>query len=265
MPEPTVVASPAPCPDCGTTLYCRSQSPGPLCMSRVAANAQFYRNRPTTRIIALHGAQGAGKDTVADILVDRYGFTKLAFADRLREICLAANPIVTFEADKGTLHQIAAGERPTLRPVRLAEIVSRHGWTEAKRCYPEVRRFQTAQANEVFQDFVGREFFAEFVVDVITNHPGYWVVPDLRFAHEYDVMVDAFGADSLDVWWVKRPNSPIEHRHEARSESWHPAEGTYAEIVNDGTLEDLATAVTVTLAERLGFEATSLPDEELAS
>jgi hypothetical protein len=39
-------------------------------------------------IIALTGAAGSGKDTVADLLVKHAGFTKLAFADPLRqEVC----------------------------------------------------------------------------------------------------------------------------------------------------------------------------------
>lgn len=43
-----------------------------------------------TYIIALAGAAGAGKDTVADYLVSQYGFVKIAFADALREECAAA-------------------------------------------------------------------------------------------------------------------------------------------------------------------------------
>ena len=43
-----------------------------------------------THIIALTGYAGAGKDTVADLLVAHAGFTKLAFADALRaEVALA--------------------------------------------------------------------------------------------------------------------------------------------------------------------------------
>jgi hypothetical protein len=39
------------------------------------------------RIIILTGWSESGKDTVADILVDNYGFTKYAIADPLKDLC----------------------------------------------------------------------------------------------------------------------------------------------------------------------------------
>lgn len=37
------------------------------------------------KLVALHGLPGVGKDTMADLLVARHGYTKLAFADSLYE------------------------------------------------------------------------------------------------------------------------------------------------------------------------------------
>ena len=36
-------------------------------------------------LIAIHGFKQSGKDTLADLLVDEFGYTKVAFADRLKE------------------------------------------------------------------------------------------------------------------------------------------------------------------------------------
>ena len=38
-------------------------------------------------IICLSGKAGAGKDTAADVLVKRYAFRKMSFADPLRDLC----------------------------------------------------------------------------------------------------------------------------------------------------------------------------------
>jgi len=38
-------------------------------------------------VIGVCGAIGAGKDTVANILVDKFGFKRVAFADKLKEAC----------------------------------------------------------------------------------------------------------------------------------------------------------------------------------
>jgi hypothetical protein len=38
-------------------------------------------------IIALGGTKGSGKDTMAAVLTKRYGFTRIALADPLRELC----------------------------------------------------------------------------------------------------------------------------------------------------------------------------------
>ena len=36
-------------------------------------------------IISISGERGSGKDTIASILVDEYGFQKLAFADSVKD------------------------------------------------------------------------------------------------------------------------------------------------------------------------------------
>lgn len=45
----------------------------------------YYNNLEITKII-INGKAGSGKDTLADYLVDNYGFTKIAFADGIYDI-----------------------------------------------------------------------------------------------------------------------------------------------------------------------------------
>ena len=44
--------------------------------------------------IGLVGYSQSGKDTVADILVKNYGYTRVAFADKIREFLYGLNPMV---------------------------------------------------------------------------------------------------------------------------------------------------------------------------
>ena len=51
-------------------------------------------------ILALTGYAGSGKDTIAEQLLDDYGFGRVAFADKLKELAWAINPIIAAEEEK---------------------------------------------------------------------------------------------------------------------------------------------------------------------
>lgn len=74
----------------------------------------------TTPLIGLCGARGVGKDTFAKML----GYRRIAFADPLRELALACDPLIGEQCDTG----------------HLSDTVSLLGWDTAKRD-PDVRRF----------------------------------------------------------------------------------------------------------------------------
>lgn len=82
--------------------------------------------------IALIGRARSGKDTVGRYLVENHGYVRVSFADALKEMALAANPIVLGNELR---------EDWSCEDLRLAEAVQRHGWETAKDELPEVRRF----------------------------------------------------------------------------------------------------------------------------
>ena len=69
-------------------------------------------------IIGLSGYARSGKDEVAKILVEEYGYTRAAFADKIREFLYETNP------------QIGGN--------RLQHLIDTYGWEVAK-SQPEVR------------------------------------------------------------------------------------------------------------------------------
>jgi len=88
--------------------------------------------------IGLFGYAGSGKDTVAEYLVKNYQYTRIAFADPLKEMALSIDPIVW------TGEIIGTPEVPRdddAEGYRLSALVQTEGWETAKRSYPEVRRF----------------------------------------------------------------------------------------------------------------------------
>lgn len=219
-------------------------------------------------LIALHGDQGAGKDAIAKILVEQHGFTRFAFADRLKAMCEAFNPIIGYRDDLQMHAQIANGEPVTFRPVRLCEVITQHGWDQAKRFNSEVRRTQQYLATEVIRDFVSDTYWADAIERDIkaefdkaierakgTMYPlgeaPKIVITDLRFESEYDMVRRNHGV----IWWVHRPHNPHVQAAAHRSEAWHPP--FYRKIDNSGSIDDLAHIV----ADNLRFWKTQIPHE----
>lgn len=173
------------------------------------------------RLIGLSGFAQVGKDSVANILKE-HGFQRIALADPIREAMYLLNPIVVTDS-RG-------------RIFRLQEVVDDIGWDDAKTSIPEVRRLL-----QVFGTEVGRQLFGEGIwVDLAMRKigpEGKYVITDVRFPNE----VLAIGSLGGSLIRVTRPGSAPVNQHisdAGLSGSWF-----YAEISNDGSLEDLRSKV----------------------
>lgn len=143
-------------------------------------------------LIAFSGLKGSGKDTAAAVMVEEYGFTKIAFADALREMALVIDPMVWADPDN------IGGA------VRLSDVVAQFGWDYSKRTYPEVRRLLQVIGTEagrmMFGDNVWIKALTKKYRDIATAEARY-VITDCRFDNEADFVHDAYG----DVVWIDRP------------------------------------------------------------
>lgn len=172
-------------------------------------------------LIGLSGYAQSGKDTVASILVDKYSFKRISFADAIRNALLTLNPKI----DSIT---------------HLSDLVDDYGWDVAKQ-NSEVRRLM-----QVFGSEVGRKMWSDtFWIDQAFKHitdgvhifNGNFVFADVRFPNEAEAIKNKDGK----IWRVNRHNFSAVNSHisERAMDNWMFDDVIY----NDGTLEELTQQV----------------------
>ena len=166
-------------------------------------------------IIGLTGYAQSGKDTVAKILVENYGYTRVAFADKIRDFLYEMNPMV----------DNVAGE-----PIFLKERVDRDGWEVAKK-NPQIRRtLQNAgvSARKVF----GEDFWVDKALASILRHEN-TVITDVRFINEAEMVKHQDG----QVWRIKRLGVTAVNGHVSEQEmDDYPVDQIFT---NNSSIEDL--------------------------
>jgi hypothetical protein len=179
-------------------------------------------------LIGLCGAAGAGKDSVANVLVDKFGFKRYAFADAVRDAALAIDPFV----DTITWEHMNP-EKSGKQPVRLASVVDRLGWDIAKREIPEVRRLLQVIGTEVGRQILGVDCWVNIVARkwYLDGYPDA-VITDCRFQNEEE-WIDLNGT----IVRINRQNNPLSIGKSHASELYE-VKATHI-IENNGTLEDL--------------------------
>ena len=135
-------------------------------------------------LIALFGAPGAGKDTVAAHLIEKHGFVRVAFADKVRELAYEViNPL---------------GQ----------QLVDEHGWEYLKRKEDWARRVL-----EMVGDGARKVFGNDFWIDAVRTQVNELlvdgkdvVITDLRKENEmwYVHTMEPLGFDAT-IWHVIRP------------------------------------------------------------
>lgn len=168
--------------------------------------------------IGITGFATSGKDEVANVLERDLGFVKVSWADALRRDIEILNPIVS-----------SLGlEAP---PIRYCDAIQRHGYVEAKKLFPELRRLLQVYGTDVHRSldegyWVGRTL--DSVPDGVDA-----VFPDTRFLNEAQRMDFVIG--------VRRPGVQPVNEHASDAGLAFPCVDVW--IDNDGTLEDLREKV----------------------
>lgn len=175
------------------------------------------------KIVLLRGFSFAGKDSVGQILVQKYGFRRAAFADSLKTIVSQKYGIPIAWLHDQEKKQEKAPDGRTWRKILLdTAIVYRETNPDifAELCCQEIRNGSEGAQNQ------------------------YIVITDWRYPNELATVVRLFPDATIYTCWVKRAKQTISPVNDA-SEYLLIDRAESADIVidNSGSLEDLIRTV----------------------
>ena len=132
---------------------------------------------PRVRAIGLSGWARSGKDTVANYIIENYGYTKASFAQPIREALVNLNP------------NINVGES---NQASLATSVRLLGWEQLKDISVDVRPLMQRLGTEVGREMFGEDFWVDTALDRIPDGSKV-VFSDVRYPNEANAVRDFGG------------------------------------------------------------------------
>lgn len=168
-------------------------------------------------IIGLSGYAQTGKDTVAEHLISKYNYKRVAFADPIRKALYTLDPLVE------------VGE---FRAVHLSSAVDSMGWEETKRLSKETRRLLQVLGTEVGRNMFGPDFWVNQGMSNVSKFDNK-VFTDVRFPNEYKAIKAREGI----IIRIVKPGTGAVNLH--ASETALDNFSFDATIVNDGSKQDL--------------------------
>jgi len=129
------------------------------------------------RIVGIAGYAQHGKDSLGDMLVEKHGYKKVAFAAALKQMALVLDPWIVDGAVSMSGHGAV---------YRLSQLVGEGGWEDAKKL-PEVRRFLQVLGTEAVRDILGTDSWLRALWNTMAIDPEQkYVITDVRFPNEAD-------------------------------------------------------------------------------
>ncbi len=186
--------------------------------------------------VGIGGRLRAGKDAVADFLVEHYGFTKLGMSDALHQFLMDQNPILGEWLD-----YLPTREEEDAHLIRYRDLTQRLGYVEAKKTR-EYRRLLMDTGTEAGRK-LDVDLWVKAAADRITaarERGERVVVTGIRYQNEL-AMVERLGGRTL---WISRPDAEREIEAVAdltdhTSETSVFASDFTLEILNDAGLAEL--------------------------
>lgn len=138
---------------------------------------------PRVTCIGISGYARAGKDTIADRMVEQHGYTKMSFAEPMKEALIALDPQIDY-----------GGMR-----VSLSWIIKKAGWEALKPLSQEVRPLLQRFGTEVGREMFGENFWVDLAISKIQDGAKV-VFADVRFPNEANAIKGLGG----QIWRVTR-------------------------------------------------------------
>lgn len=190
-------------------------------------------------LVGLSGYARSGKDTLAAALRDE-GWNRVAFADKLREVLYALNPMVTvkvntYEVEEASSYKpIAVYTNET--PVYVQDVIDLYTWDRYKETEygPEIRRLLQRLGTEAGRQALWDSIWVDAAMKAVDNDPyGKYVVTDCRFPNEARAIQERDGF----VIRITRPGvGPANsHASETSLDDWR----FDGHITNDGIPKDM--------------------------
>ncbi len=146
-------------------------------------------------IIGISGYARSGKDTVAQVLVDEFGFTRVAFADKLRDFLYTLDPIILWDYNFDPMS-------PYPNHIPLKYIIDTWGWDGYKETgwARHIRKYLQRLGTECGRELIDDNIWvnAAFNIDNIDSEN--LVVTDVRFLNEADAIKRRGG----EIWRISR-------------------------------------------------------------
>lgn len=168
-------------------------------------------------LIGLIGKKGSGKDTFGLRLVEKWGFTRLAFADPVKQLAAELNPIMGIRGDGGDY--------------RLIDILDAWGGWDGAKHMLDVRTL-LQDVGMAVRHCVDENAWVAATANRRAYTEGPVVITDVRFRNEYEWVLGQGGV------LVRITRDGLTHDpHISENEVNDVA--VAAEIVNSGTVTDL--------------------------
>jgi hypothetical protein len=202
-------------------------------------------------IIGISGRARSGKDTAAEVMIKKFGFKRISFADPLKEICSQV-----FNIPLNYFHDNDKKDSPFPVPVLVTEahleilastlanagcIVTKDHVNELNSkglglSFVSPRNMLQTVGTDLCRNIFGNSVWVNIFKNNIGKADGNFIVTDIRFLNERDAIIDLKGFNFL----VLRPSQPpiALDSHESELLGVSP-EKIHVTIFNDSTVNSL--------------------------